>query len=173
MELLPIFPYHPDPVATGSVVRSDEQCMCCERSRGYVYASSIYGRAPLAGFLCPWCIASGEAHRQFGVEFADPPDGVPVPVGEEIAFRTPSYDSFQQEQWRICCQDACEYHGEAPRDEIRCLGNQDFGRMAEGTGYSIEHLASFAKSYDPGGDPCIHKFVCRHCRRVHYAVDGT
>ncbi|MCU9953286.1 CbrC family protein [Burkholderia pyrrocinia] len=32
---LPAFRYHPDPLATGSVIRSDARCMCCGDARGY------------------------------------------------------------------------------------------------------------------------------------------
>ncbi|WP_199855940.1 CbrC family protein [Burkholderia metallica] len=35
---LPAFRYHPDPPATGRVIRSDARCMCCGDARGDGYA---------------------------------------------------------------------------------------------------------------------------------------
>ncbi|WP_264169817.1 CbrC family protein [Burkholderia cepacia] len=39
---LPAFRYHPDPLATGSVIRSDARCVCCGDARGYVYAGPVH-----------------------------------------------------------------------------------------------------------------------------------
>ncbi|BAX63298.1 CbrC family protein [Burkholderia stabilis] len=49
---LPAFGYHPDPLATGSVIRSGARCACCGDARGYVCAGSVYaidGRARASG----------------------------------------------------------------------------------------------------------------------------
>ncbi|EGC99676.1 hypothetical protein B1M_35401 [Burkholderia sp. TJI49] len=35
---LPGFRYHPDPLSTGSVMRSHARCVCCGDARGHVYA---------------------------------------------------------------------------------------------------------------------------------------
>jgi uncharacterized protein CbrC (UPF0167 family) len=172
-ESFPAFTYHPDPIATGSIVRSTEPCACCGRIRGYVYVSSIYGRERPRESFCPWCISSGDAAARFDVFFAEGPPGVSAAVMDEISRRTPGYDSFQQTQWQSCCLDACEYHGDAPKDEVRALGSDDLARIAEKTAYPMDYLTAVARSYDLGGNPCIHKYVCRHCRRVHYDVDGT
>ncbi|WP_274521918.1 CbrC family protein [Burkholderia pyrrocinia] len=43
---LPAFRYHPDPLATGSVIRSDARCVCCGDARGYVYAGSAQAASP-------------------------------------------------------------------------------------------------------------------------------
>jgi hypothetical protein len=37
---LPTFKYHPEPVATGSVVLSQNECECCGKVREYIYHSS-------------------------------------------------------------------------------------------------------------------------------------
>ncbi|MFI9835323.1 CbrC family protein [Streptomyces sp. NPDC051913] len=34
---LPVFRYHPDPIATGAVRASAETCACCERATGWIY----------------------------------------------------------------------------------------------------------------------------------------
>lgn len=40
-EPLPLFRYHADPVATGSVAVSDNECVCCEQARGYIYTGPV------------------------------------------------------------------------------------------------------------------------------------
>ncbi|WP_338641840.1 CbrC family protein [Burkholderia pyrrocinia] len=43
---LPAFRYHPDPLATGSVIRSDARRVCCGDARGHVYAGSAQAASP-------------------------------------------------------------------------------------------------------------------------------
>src|SRR5258708_2690237 len=96
---LPIFKYHPDPMASGSIEPSDTTCACCEQPRGYIYTGSVYSTEQLDEQLCPWCIADGSAHTKFDAEFTDS-EGIggydsdvplPTPVVEEVAFRTPGF----------------------------------------------------------------------------------
>ncbi|WP_321791288.1 CbrC family protein [Burkholderia pyrrocinia] len=54
---LPAFRYHPDPPATGSVIRSDARCVCCGDARGDVYAGPVYAVDEYEQCICPWCIA--------------------------------------------------------------------------------------------------------------------
>ncbi|QOG23992.1 hypothetical protein FOM02_41000 [Bradyrhizobium sp. SEMIA] len=68
---LPSFKYHPDPVATGSVQKSDVQCICCGQARGYVYIGPVYAAEELCESLCPWCVADGSAHGKHGASFTD------------------------------------------------------------------------------------------------------
>lgn len=58
---LPAFRYHPDPLATGSVIRSDARCVCCGDARGYVYAGPVYAVDEYENCLCPRCIADDSA----------------------------------------------------------------------------------------------------------------
>ena len=56
---LPSFRYHPDPLASGSIVKSDRPCIVCEQQRGYLYDVTPYGEAEDIEDICPWCIADG------------------------------------------------------------------------------------------------------------------
>lgn len=67
---LPRFPYHRDPIASGSVRESSVPCECCGEVRGVLYAGVIYC-VPKVDSLCPWCIASGAAADKYGAEFFD------------------------------------------------------------------------------------------------------
>lgn len=68
---LPSFRYHPDPVATGSIEARDITCVRCGQARKYVYVGPVYTEADLKEEICPWCISTGLAHNQLGVEFTD------------------------------------------------------------------------------------------------------
>jgi uncharacterized protein CbrC (UPF0167 family) len=39
---VPRFRYHPDPIATGSVVPSDATCALCSEARGYIYTGPVH-----------------------------------------------------------------------------------------------------------------------------------
>src|SRR5690242_10257801 len=94
---LPQFKYHPDPLATGSVVASDAECACCGKSRGFLYAGPVYALEEYEQCICPWCIADGSAHANLGASFTDEAgiggygkwDRVSEKVIEEVAYRTP------------------------------------------------------------------------------------
>jgi len=115
---LPFTKYHPDPVATGSVVANpDQPCLCCNKKRGYVYAGPAYSERYhyLSGCICPWCVADGSAAKQFQAEFTDAGtiDGVSDEILTELATRTPGFEAWQQETWLTCCADAAAYLGRA------------------------------------------------------------
>lgn len=70
MSPLPLFPYHRDPEASGSVRASDDACECCGKSPGILYDGVIYSQGDIKN-LCPWCIADGSAAKKFDAEFFD------------------------------------------------------------------------------------------------------
>lgn len=112
---LPEFPYHPDPVATGSVVESSEACVACGRARGFVYDGPVYTAHDVNGSLCPWCIADGSAAETLDAEFTDVgfdvPDDVPREVLIAIATRTPGFTGWQQPHWLYHCGDGASFVG--------------------------------------------------------------
>ena len=114
-DALPEFPYHPDPVATGSVEASEATCRSCGCARGFVYTGPVYAVEAVVESLCPWCIADGSAAEKFDAEFtdvgADAPDDVPADVIETIARRTPGFEGRQQEHWLYHCGDGAAFLG--------------------------------------------------------------
>ena len=70
-ESLPAFRYHPDPIASGSVVASTKECRSCEKVRGFIYTGPTYSDEELDDALCPWCIADGGASQKFEATFVD------------------------------------------------------------------------------------------------------
>src|SRR5215212_4957530 len=90
---LPTFRYHPDPLATGAIQPSEEECICCGEARGFIYTGPIYAEEDLDDSFCPWCIADGSAAEKFDATFTDLDAlcfaKLPREVTEEVANRTP------------------------------------------------------------------------------------
>jgi uncharacterized protein CbrC (UPF0167 family) len=175
--MLPNFSYHPDPIATGNVVPSEATCRCCGQARGYIYRASVYCRESLRESLCPWCIADGSAARKFDAVFSDGAplvqSGVSTDVVEEVTQRTPGYVSWQQETWLCCCGDACEFHGDAPRKELAAFSGQPLADLLTEWGIDTGTWQRMLAGYEPGGNPAVYKFRCRHCGRLRYGLDFT
>ncbi len=167
---LPVFRYHPDPIASRSVEASDAQCACCNQRRGYICTGPTYSEAELEDALCPWCIADGKAHETFDASFADParfPDGVAQDVIEEIAHRTPGFNAWQEPRWLVCCGDAAAFLEPAGQAEIRARYPQIAGALMM---YIVHELkisggaaARFLASLDRDHGPTAYVFACRHC----------
>lgn len=168
---LPSFPYHPDPIATGSVVASKSTCTCCGSARGFVYAGPVVGDTE-PGAICPWCIANGSAHARFDVAFTRADcigggghwDAVPPDVENEVAHRTPGFSGWQPELWWTHCGDAAQFLGRAGRTELEALGPQAVDAIRESTGLEPgaewnEFFAALRKD----DSPQAYVFRCRHC----------
>jgi uncharacterized protein len=171
---LPTFKYHPDPVATGSVIVSDVKCRCCGESRGYIYVSNIYCIEELNGVICPWCIADGTAAKEFEATFVDDQPlrqaGIDDRIILEVTTRTPGYDSWQQEVWLTHCNDACAFLGDASRDDVLSIANDKL-QVIGSEGMDEKTLKTIAQNYRPKGSPAFYKFRCLHCNQVLYAMD--
>src|SRR5215217_8755432 len=109
---LPAFRYHPDPLASGSIVESKAVCQCCHQARGYIYTGPAYAEDKRTDALCPWCIADGSAHANFDITFVDSEaltQDVPQEVQSDIVERTPGFNAWQGEHWPACCSDATAF----------------------------------------------------------------
>lgn len=175
---LPSFRYHPDPLASGSIVPAETPCIICGQQRGYLYAVPAYGEAEDADDICPWCIADGGAHEKLGVTFVDEEslvDAVPPEVVAEITCRTPGFASWQGEQWPACCDDATAFLMPAGIKEIRRDHYEWEGllmahivREMQITGGAASQLM---EALDRDSGPTAYAFQCRHCQRLHFHID--
>lgn len=174
---LPVFAYHPNPVATGVIKVSDRACACCGKSRGYIYVGPVYAIEELDDRFCPWCIADGTAAAKFDATFADDHPlikaGLSTSIVDEVSRRTPGYVSWQQECWLSHSNDACEFHGDAPANEVANASPET--RAGWQREYSLDARTwdEITERYEPGGDPAFYKFVCRNCRLVLLGWDCT
>ena len=175
---LPLFTYHPDPLSTGSVEVSGARCACCGRERGYIYAAPLYmADEPDGGPICPWCIADGSAAARFGAMYSDAGPliaaGVPETVIEEVTQRTPGFRSWQGPDWKCCCGDACEFHGQPSRAHLGLLATQAVEHFLSLTQWTPEQWTEFVSDvYEPGGKPTVYQFTCRSCNKQKYGWDG-
>jgi uncharacterized protein CbrC (UPF0167 family) len=172
---LPEFRYHPDPISTGSIKASEATCVCCDQARGYIYAANTYCEEDLEEALCPWCIADGSAAAKFDATFSDDNSlleaDISVEIVEEVTRRTPGFTSWQQELWQTCCDDACEFHGDATKANLKALKGKSLEEILEQMDCDKEEWTEFLKIYEPGSSPAVYHFVCRHCKKPKYAVD--
>lgn len=174
-ESLPIFRYHPNPVATGMVEPSANQCACCGVARGFIYVGPVYAVNDLHESLCPWCISTGAAAERFEASFADAHPLlqalVPALVVNEVHLRTPGYLTWQQEQWLSHCGDACEFHGDASVKDVASASTETTAHWLAAYNQTEEGWLRVTAGYSPGGDSALYKFVCRHCSLVMFAWD--
>lgn len=168
---LPRFTYHPDPIATGAVEVSDRTCMRCDQARGFVYSRTPYGRRD-GVVVCPWCVADGSAARDLGASFVqDVEDGAPDHVADELYHRTPGYESWQGEMWLTHCGDACEYRGDATREDLTALTPDEETAFLSDNDWPKAFWDALKTDYEPGGDISLYRFVCRHCGTTRLGVD--
>ncbi|MEV3861596.1 CbrC family protein [Streptomyces sp. NPDC050095] len=99
---------------TGAIIASSEVCVCCGRSRGWIYTLGLYTAQEVPGRVCPWCIADGTAAERFDGEFVDAYglDGVSCEVLQEVTRHTPAFLAWQDPRWLVHCHDAAAYIGE-------------------------------------------------------------
>ncbi|MBV1774601.1 CbrC family protein [Burkholderiaceae bacterium DAT-1] len=171
---LPKFKYHPNPIATGAIVSTNESCECCGKARGYKYSSVLYATEEVE-VICPWCISDGSAARKYDGQFLDDyplrRGNLPESVIEEVCERTPGYNSWQQQIWQSHCGDACEFHGDASIEEVAGISGDLLAELVSREGIKAEHWPRIRDNYAPGGGISIFKFVCRHCGSPVYSLD--
>lgn len=173
---LPTFKYHPNPIATGAVKESDAACECCGQARGFIYTSRLYSAQKVEA-ICPWCIADGSAAKKFEGMFCDDSPlaeaGLAEEVIGEVSQRTPCFNSWQQQVWLTCCEDACEFHGNVSTAEVAAMDIDAAAEAFHGRWPNESQFEQFKKNYRPGGNPAIYKWVCRHCAKVQLYADFT
>jgi uncharacterized protein len=167
---LPAFAYHPDPIATGSVIRSPVLCSCCGQQRLMTYVGPVFAEEELERELCPWCIADGSAADSYDAQFTDVtwrvPDDVSTEVTEAVLRRTPGFNGWQQERWLHHCKDGAEFHGRVGARELHAKPDAQQALLTDmaGYGWSADELEGFLDSLDPDGAATAYLFRCRHCR---------
>jgi uncharacterized protein len=129
--------------------------------------------------ICPWCIADGTAHTKFEATFIDEaslPDGLPENVVQEVAWRTPGYNTWQTEQWFSCCNDAMTFLEPAGMAQIReRYPHLEFSVLSNVI-YDLQISGGAAKrvleSLDRQSGPTAYVFQCSHCGAYRTFVDG-
>jgi uncharacterized protein CbrC (UPF0167 family) len=171
----PTFKYHPNPIATGSVAESSNQCICCERRNGFIYTGPVYALDDLDNRFCPWCIADGTAAERFEAVFTDESgigdDELAIETQEKVARRTPGFAGWQQERWLSCCNDAAAFLGPMGRKELEELGSTAIEAVRESTGLKGSDWTRFYSVLDREAGPTAFVFKCLHCSKLKAYTD--
>ncbi|MCW7460446.1 CbrC family protein [Leptospira bandrabouensis] len=171
---IPKFKYHPDPIKTGSIVPSDEICICCGQKSGYLYFGPVYTEADIEEQICPNCISNGLAHSKYKAEFTDIAavgdyghwDDVSESIKEEISYRTPSFMGWQQERWWTHCNDAGIFLGRAGFEEIKEYGNQLIEELKNECDINDVDWEEYFKALSIDDSPTAYVFQCIHCKKL-------
>ena len=166
---IPEFKYHPDPIATGSIVKSEATCRCCNQARGFIYAGPVYAEEKLDQAICPWCIADGSAAARFDAVYVDPESiggaetEVPESVRDELGRRTPGFAGWQQERWLACCNDAAAFLGPCGRLELEEVGEQATKAVRVEAGLKGSEWEQYLAALHRDKGPTAYLFRCLHC----------
>jgi uncharacterized protein CbrC (UPF0167 family) len=171
MSTLPFFKYHPDPVSTGMVEASQNECVCCGKKRGFIYIGPVYAVEEYQDKFCPWCIADGSASQTCDATFTDEIgiggggawESVPDEVVPEVTCRTPGFSAWQEEQWWTHCGDAAAFLGRAGRAELEAAGEVAVQAIQDNCGLDGTKWNDFFNALDKEGSPTAYLFRCRHC----------
>jgi uncharacterized protein len=171
---LPAFRYHPEPLASGSIVSSDLACRCCGRTRGYIYTGPVYAEEELNEALCPWCIADGSAAGRFQAHFVDPGgvgdygswEAVPSSVVDHVAQRTPGFTGWQQERWWTHCGDAAAFLGLAGRAELVATWAGAVPSIRADSQLAESDWPAYFAALDRTQGPTAYVFQCLRCRAL-------
>ena len=138
-------------------------CDCCGKTTHIFYTAPFYAVEDIA-YLCPECIANGEAARKYDGSFQDDfsvDDGVDDPEKlDELIHRTPGYSGWQQEYWRAHCGDYCAYLGHVGARELRALGVLE--EVLDDPMWDEAQKDMIRESVNGGHLQC-YLFQCLHC----------
>lgn len=171
---LPEFKYHANPLKTGSIISSEQSCVCCDKERGYIYVGPVYATEELDKCLCPWCIADGSVHIKYDAEFVETDgiggygawDSVKDRVESEIAYRTPGFSGWQQERWWTHCNDGAVFLGVMGKNEVLELGSELVSYLKSESGVPDSDWPDYFDGLSQDGSPTAYVFQCLHCKKL-------
>lgn len=173
---LPFFRYHPNPLETRAFLTAESPvaCDCCGNPTHIYYDGPFYSVENI-GYLCPGCIASGEAARKYDGGFQDECSlesnvGSPEKL-DELIHCTPGYHGWQQEYWRTHCGDYCAFIGYVGFRELKQMG-----LVAEVLENSLcdswgAKPIEILKAMENGGSVQGYLFRCLHCGKHLVWID--
>ena len=170
---IPTFKYHPNPLITRAFEESKEGvvCDCCKKLTHIYYQGPFYSIENV-DCLCPTCISNGDAAKKFNGSFQDNfsiEEGVEdLDRIDELIHRTPGYCGWQQEFWRVHCNDFCAYLGYVGALELKALGILE--EVLEDPIWDDEHKDMIQESVNGGHLQC-YLFQCLHCGKYLVWMD--
>lgn len=173
----PYFKYHPNAYQLDLFVKEEGICSICHEERALKYEASFYA-VEEPEYICPFCIADGRAAKKYEGEFNDycgiegvspdpndPQSTIPQVMLLEICERTPSYFSWQQEQWLTHCNEPCAFLGYADTESIAPFREEIVSELD--SSIAEETLDNIRKD----GDCVGYLFQCVQCGKHKLHVD--
>jgi len=91
-------------------------------------------------------------------------DPVPPEVMEEVAYRTPGFSGWQQEQWWTHCGDAGMFVGRAGREEVEEAGEDAVAAIRASAGIEDDdEWEEYFDALDKDASPTAYLFKCSKC----------
>lgn len=169
---LPKFRYHPNPLGTGVFKEGEARvCPCCGNKSTVYYCIMPYCIETVE-YLCPTCIANGEAAKKYDASFVQDAEWVGEIDNEkddELFNRTPGYLSWQGEHWLSCCGDYCAYLGTVGTRELKAMDIADKVFAEYATRDEFECIEEYLVK---DGSLCGYLFRCLHCGKYQIWVDA-
>ena len=82
---------------------------------------------------------------------------------DEICFRTPSFNGWQQEKWYTHCNDAAIFVGLAGKRELESLDRAAYDFIKLHSETTMRPWVEYFSQMDINGSPIAYLFRCRHC----------
>ncbi|MFV0422564.1 CbrC family protein [Oleidesulfovibrio sp.] len=122
--------------------------------------------------------ASGHCRRfaaeKFDGDFSDSSpledEGIAAHIIREVCKRTPGYIPWQQERWLSHCQDACEFHGDVPVQELLEVTGEELETFLFNQLISQQQWDQLINSYGTCRT-AVYKFNYRQCGKIIYDLD--
>ena len=163
----PSFRYQPNYYRLTIRSLEKETCECCGKM--VEMYDNLTDRERERGIerVCLDCIASGEFAAKYNVNLC-----LAQPVSDpartdEILHRTPSFFSFQDYDWPICCDDYCAFIGDYHSEPVKELGLADDQVRHWQTGGQLEDFEW--EHVKETGFGLL--FQCLHCHSYVLIVD--
>ena len=175
----PIFKYHPHAYQLNIFLEESGICSVCNEPRELKYNCSFYSIEE-PDYICPWCIANGDASQKYEGEFNDycgiegisaDPNLASHPINQdailEICTKTPSYHSWQQEVWLSHCNEPCRFIAYANSKMLQPIF-EEIKSDVEDCGYPVEIIQNHLHE---AGDLMGYLFQCVHCQQHRLHID--
>lgn len=173
----PHFKYHPNAYKLDLFVEEEGTCDVCQKEQFLKYEASFYAEED-PNYICPFCIADGSAAKKYdgsfndycGIEGVSPDPNDPAPkiphaLLLEICDRTPSYISWQQEQWLTHCNEPCAFIDYADTESIAPFREEIISELDAFIG---EETLNYIRK---DGDCVGYLFQCVQCGKHKLHVD--
>lgn len=177
MEKLPQFKYSPNAYEIGVFEQEEGTCSICNQERELRYTGSFYS-VETPDYICPWCIEDGSAAQKYKGEFndfagiegasLDEKALIPKELSLQASERTPSYISWQQEEWMSHCSEPCAFIGYADGETIKPIIDELKPDIEERFGYDVDFVL---ENLTKDGSMVGYLFQCVNCGKHRLHID--